>query len=342
MSVAPSPGAKNIKRRAVDDSQRLRSIVQWAFVALNVWIGIQFYIWVVSLERGVTPAVARPAGVDGWLPIAGLLNLKSWIVSGEAPVVHPAAAVLLFAFILISLLLKKAFCSWLCPIGTVSEQLWKIGKRLFGENLNVPKWVDIPLRGIKYLLFAFFGWIALQMSAADVRSFMETPYGVIADVKLLNFFRFMGLTGVTVMVMLVILSLFIRNFWCRYLCPYGALLGIVALLSPAAIRRDPESCIDCTKCAKACPARLPVDRIAKVRSVECTLCMTCVSVCPVAGALEVKVSRRHRVPAWAIAALIAMIFSGAVMTARMSGHWETSLPHEVYAYLVARASDVSH
>jgi polyferredoxin len=72
---------------------------------------------------------------------------------------------------------------------------------------------------------------------------MNSPYGVIADVKMLNFFRHMGQTGAITLGVLVVASLFIQNFWCRYLCPYGALLGIAAFFSPARIRRNPETCI---------------------------------------------------------------------------------------------------
>ena len=91
--------------------------------------------------------------------------------------------------------------------------------------------------------------------------------------------------------MLTLLSLVVQNFWCRYLCPYGALVGLAALLSPARIRREAGPCIDCGKCAKACPAWLPVDRLVEIRSAECTACMECVAVCPAQGALQLSVSK---------------------------------------------------
>jgi polyferredoxin len=51
---------------------------------------------------------------------------------------------------------KKAFCSWLCPIGTLSESLWMLGRKLFGKNPGLPRWLDYPLRSLKYLLLFFF------------------------------------------------------------------------------------------------------------------------------------------------------------------------------------------
>ena len=115
------------------------------------------------------------------------------------------------------------------------------------------------------------------MFADAIHDFMSTPYGLVADVKMLNLFRDIGETGAIVIGLLVLLSMLIQNFWCRYLCPYGALLGITSLPSPVKIRCDVKACIDCGKCARACPFSLAVDQLAQIRSVECTACMACVA-----------------------------------------------------------------
>src|SRR5579863_2296484 len=266
---------KLIRRSALDSSQRVRHVVQLAFVLLNAWLGIQFYLWVRYFERGgVGLQIPRPSGAEGWLPIAGLMNFKVFVTTGRIPDVHPAAMFLFMAFAAISLLAKKAFCSWICPVRTFSEALARIGKKIFGHNLRLPRWLDIPLRGLKYLLLGFFVSIIGAMSAAAISDFMHTPYGLIADVKMLNFFREMSQTAAIVLAALVLLSILVENFWCRYLCPYGALMGLAALLSPLKIRRDPVACIDCARCARACPSNLPVDKLVKIRSVECTACMS--------------------------------------------------------------------
>ena len=88
-----------VRRQQPDQSQKLRRMVQYAFVALNVWIGAQFFLFVRQFERGVNAGYARPAGVEGWLPIAGLLNLKYFLVTGNLPRIHPAAMVLLAVFL---------------------------------------------------------------------------------------------------------------------------------------------------------------------------------------------------------------------------------------------------
>lgn len=338
-----TPRKKLVRRSGPDRSQRIRRAVQFVFVALNLYIGVQFYVWVRFFESsGAARYAERPAGVEGWLPIAALMNLKYLLLTGTVSKIHPAGMFLLIAFLAMSFFLRKSFCSWLCPVGTLSEYLWKLGHRIFRRNFAIPKWFDFPLRGLKYLLLGFFVYVILKMDADAIAGFLTSPYGLIADVKMLNFFRFMGESAAITIVVLVVLSILVQNFWCRYLCPYGALMGLVSWFSPAKIRRVESACIDCAKCAKACPAQLPVDKLVQIRSAECTACLECVAVCPAAGALHLALPRQRRLSPVAVAAAIAIIFFGLVGYAKLSGHWETKLPHNLYMQLIPTANEATH
>jgi len=329
--------------RAADRSQRLRRAFQIAFAALSLWIGVQFVLFVRYYESGGhTMRVARPAGVEGWLPIASLMNLKVLLATGEVPRVHPAGMFLLLAFLAISWLLRKTFCSWLCPVGTLSEYLWKLGKRTFGRTWDLPRRLDIPLRSLKYILLGLFLYAVGSMTVPAIRAFLQGPYGLVSDVKMLNFFRFLSVTGAIVLALLFALSIFVRNFWCRYLCPYGALMGLAALASPLRIRREARLCIDCAKCTKACPALLPVDKLVTIRSAECTGCLECVAVCPAAGALEMCAPGKRTIPAWMIATAAAMLFLGVCGYARWAGYWHTDLPARMYFDLIPHAREFTH
>jgi polyferredoxin len=311
-------------------------------------LGGLFYLWVRGIESGQQTAdVTRPPGVEGWLPIAGLMNLKYMLVSRSVPAVHPAAMFLLLTFLSMSLLFRKAFCSWLCPIGTLSEYLWRAGRKLVRRKLAFPRWLDIPLRGLKYLLLGFFIWAIASMSAEAIAGFMRSPYGLIADVKMLNFFRHLGETAVIVLAVLFTASLFVQNFWCRYLCPYGALLGLASVFSPTRVRRNASACIDCGKCAVVCPSSLPVDKLLSVKSAECTGCMECVAVCPAQDALWVGFSglpgrSKPRLPAWALAAGIALVFFSIIAYAKITGCWNGDISAQVYTNLVPHADQASH
>jgi polyferredoxin len=348
------PKKKNVRRSSPDRSQRLRLTVQGLFILLNVFLCAQFYLFVRYFERGAPGAhLSRPAGVDGWLPIAGLMNVRYFFATGRVPAIHPAAMVLLLIFAAMSLLLKRAFCSWLCPVGTLSEYLWKLGRRVLGRNLTLPRWADIGLRSVKYLLLAFFVVIIGGMSAEALGNFMAQPYGILADVKMLHFFTHMSSTAAIVIGVLALLSLPVKNFWCRYACPYGALMSLISAASPVTIRRDAESCIDCGKCGKACPQQLPVDRLVQVRSVECTACLECVASCPTQDALQLAlpprpgkaISQRWRGRALqpaAVVAVLALLFFGGVAVARATHHWQTNVSDDLYRELIPHVDESTH
>lgn len=348
---APANGAKKklVRRVNRDLSQITRRSFQAAFLLLNVWIGGIFYFWVRQIEAGGATSWQRPAGVEGWLPIAGLMNLRYFVLTHHVPALHPAGMFLLIAFLAIAFLFRKAFCSWLCPVGTISEYCWRMGRKIFRRRFHLPRWLDIGLRGLKYALLGFFVWAVTSMAADELAAFMNSPYGVIADVKMLNFFRHMSETGAIILGVLVLASLLIQNFWCRYLCPYGALLGMAALFSPARIRRNPETCIDCAKCAKACPSALPVDKLLTVKSAECTGCLECVAACTAKDTLSLALPkfpllapRPARLPVWAMAAGIAALFFGVVGFAKTEGYWDSHVPHAIYQQLLPHADEAQH
>lgn len=325
-----------------------RKAVQITLLAINIYIGITFYYWVRYYETGgMTFYLPRPGGIEGWLPIAGLMNLKYTIEMGGLPPIHAASMFLLASFIIISLLLKKAFCSWMCPIGTISEYTGKIGQKLFRFQIKVPKWLDIPLRGLKYLLLVFFLYISLSMPAQMIQYFMMSPYGIIIDVKMLDFFRYISSASLITVCVLVVISLFIRNAWCRYLCPYGALLGLFSLFSPFKIHRNAESCIDCGKCAKNCPSRIPVDQLIKVRTVECTGCMTCVESCPVASTLTFSLhtpTQKHQrsLSGVSMAVLTLSILFLMIGVAVYMGVWDSPVPDSYWFHIIPNAKMISH
>lgn len=322
-----------------------RAAVQWGFLAWTVVIGIRFGLFVRHFESGgATPLASRPPGVEGFLPIGALASAKLWFATGTINPVHPAALVIFLAIVAMGLLAKKSFCSWLCPVGTLSEGAGKGGRRLFGRNFRIWPWLDGALRGVKYLLLLFFvKLIVIDMPAPAVEAFLDTPYWAASDVKMLHFFTRMSASTVAVLAILTALSLLYRNFWCRYLCPYGALLGLVSIASPFTVRRDTKGCTGCRRCTRACPAGLPVHQKEAVRSPECTGCLTCVASCPEREVLRMAPPLwRRPLPVWAFPALALLVFAAGIGAGMATGHWQSSLTPADYARLIPMVPLLSH
>lgn len=323
--------------------RKIRYGVQWAVVVTVLAAGYHFFLFTKDLEHGVIPSVSRPPAIEGFLPIGSLMSLKLWISEGIFDPVHPAALVIFSGALLLSAFLKKSFCSWICPVGTISEAFWNIGKKGVGKNFALPRPVDCLLRSLKYILMAFFLFVILiRMSPSDIIGFLNTPYWKVTDIKLLKFFTEMSAaTGMTLAILLV-LSLFVKNFWCRYLCPYGALLGLLSIFSPVSVKRDERVCIHCGACSRNCPALLPVEEKSTIRSPECTGCLTCVSCCPAEGTLNAAIIGRKPLHPLFYVAVVVVIFFGIIVIAKATGRWNSSLSSEELLNLVPFLDRLSH
>jgi hypothetical protein len=147
LNLAPPRKAKKqlIRRSDVDRSQLYGRSFQRAFFVLNLWLGARFYFWVRQYEAGLIDTnLRRPAGVEGWLPIAGLMNLKYCLLSGNIPLVRPAALFLLLTFLAMALLFRKAFAVGFAQSGrSLNTYGAQAGKSLSGIFISRDGWTSL-------------------------------------------------------------------------------------------------------------------------------------------------------------------------------------------------------
>jgi len=312
---------------------------RWAQIIITlttIAIGVQFTLWVRAHFAGRMPSVSRPPGAEGFLPIDGMMATRHLFHTGSIDPVHPAALAIFLGICLMSIIVAKSFCSHLCPVGLLSEWLGRAGIRLTGTSLTLPWWLDIPLRSLKFLILGFFVWaVFFAMTPEGVAAFLDSPYARIVDAKMWKFFVPPSRLTVSVLGILVVGSVFIRDFWCRYLCPYGALLGIFGRFAFFKVSRDADICTDCRACTAVCPARLKVHQLQRISSIECTSCQDCVMVCPVEGCLSVRPPGwaggwKKRLRPLAVVGIAVGIWCAVVLGFRLTGHWHNNIPEEEY------------
>lgn len=320
--------------------QPLRISVQFSFLVFLVWLGVCFYRFVAVLMNSAVDGAAmplRPDGIDGFLPIAGLLGTVSWFKGNGINTVHPAAVILFLTIVVGSLLLRRSFCSWLCPVATVSEICWKLGFRLFKRTLRLPPWGDRLLRSIKYILLTLFVYVTtVSMSQEALRAFIEDDYHKVADVRLMYFFLKISPLALGIIVSLLVLSFLLRNPFCRYICPYGALLGVVAVISPVRVTRNEERCVACGVCSQVCPTHIDVMHKKTVTSPECIGCWRCVSHCRFNEALSMKAFGTYTISGIIFAVLVVLLFWGGTYCGKIFGTWHSSVPLSEYQRILAK------
>ncbi|TVM03785.1 MAG: hypothetical protein CV087_03505 [Candidatus Brocadia sp. WS118] len=197
---------------------------------------------------------------------------------------------------------------------------------------------DILARAWKFSILAFFiQVIIIKMPIAQLEVlYTRAPFVRVADIKMLKFFMNMSGMALSVILTIFIISLINKNYWCRFFCPYGALLGIIGYASPMRITRDTGKCIDCGKCTKACAMHILVEKKKHVLTHECVACYDCVNACPVNGALDMKlVGDRKKIHYGLYAIMLVGLYVAVTNAARATGHWYTRISDAEYILRVS-------
>lgn len=311
----------------------LRRGLQVLFAAQCLLIGWQF-VRFCQWASGASPvAAARPAVVEAFLPISALLGLKQLLFTGQYDPVHPAGLSILLAVLLTAFLARKGFCAFVCPVGFISNGLAWLGRRA-GLRVRPWPWLSAVLGSLKYVLLGFFLVVTFGlMDVSATAEFLHSSYNLTADARMLLFFRHPSAAALGVFGLLAVAGMLVPNAWCRWLCPYGALLGLLAWAGPMAIRRDEQRCNGCGRCEKVCPTGVAV--LHATRGPSCQGCTRCLEVCP-KDALDVTVAGRHA-PWWLPAAGAAGLLVVLCVLAQVLGLWNSTVPMAMLRGLYAAA-----
>ena len=220
-----------------------------------------------------TTGVSGYPSVHALCPLGGLENFWSFLTTGANIQKIFAGTMTLFFFTLVfALIFGRAFCGNLCAFGFLQELLGKISRK----KLRVPAKLDKALRLLKYVALALItltAWITLKLWISPY-----DPYAAFAHIWTGPELLSENLIGLILLIVVVVGSVFIDRFFCRYLCPAGALYGILAKISPLKVKHS--ACVMCCKCSKVCPMGIDVAHMDVVNSPECIACGECIRACP--------------------------------------------------------------
>jgi ferredoxin len=283
--------------------------------------------------------VGKPVGVDALCPFGGLETLGSLISDGVLlKRIALSSVLLLGATVATALVFRRAFCGRICPLGYLQELFGGLGKRIFGHRLTVPPAVDRPARFLKYLVL-----VAVLVGTWTSASLVIRPYDPWVAYQHLTsaeVFTEFGI-GLAVLGMSLVGSLLYDRFFCKYLCPMGAFLGLISRFSVFKVRRNTATCIDCKACDKACPTNVSVSSVERVTSPECIDCGECVAACPVADTLATGAGDHRGLGPVAAGAFAVGTFALLVGGATAAGQFEWTMPTLQEQIRDAGASDTS-
>lgn len=260
----------------------VRRIVQIFFFALIALITVNHSL----AESGRGIPLLSSASLHALCPFGGVVTIYQYATAGTfVQKIHESSFILMVIGFLLAVLFGPVFCGWVCPLGTVQEWVSGLGRRLFKKrryNHFIPAKIDGILRYTRYLVLA---WVIYMTAASGTLIFAEVdPY-----FALFNFWSSeVAVGGLVVLGITLAASLFVERPWCKYACPYGAVLGLSNLFRVFSIRRSTSTCKLDGACDITCPMNINVSAKTVVRDHQCISCLECTSEarCPVAATVE--------------------------------------------------------
>ncbi|MDP2422942.1 MAG: 4Fe-4S binding protein [Bacteroidales bacterium] len=189
-----------------------RQGLQWAIVGLLAYMVVRLFV-----DKTYAP------DFEAYCPFGGLQALSSYLASNSLACAMSTTQIVMGIVLGVGvLLISKLFCSYICPIGTFTEWLGRLGSR-YKLRYTITGLADSLLRALKYILLFITFYFTVTSSELFCKQF--DPYYAI----------FSGFDGdvtvayaISAILITVLGSFFIRQFWCKYLCPLGAAANIFA------------------------------------------------------------------------------------------------------------------
>ncbi len=207
---------------------------------------------------------------DFWI-VSPLEGLESLLVTREP---FGPLLVALFFPVLLALVLGRVFCSWICPITFLTELSERLKKLLSKKTATPERWT----------LFRQMLWFALGLEllltlvlGAPIFVFMSPPGLIGRELMMLVFFRTLPLEGL-IIILVLILNLTSKRFYCRYLCPLGAFLALLGIWRRVRVENIMQNCKGCRTCDRVCPMGLSPS-VGEGMTVYCWNCGTCIDNC---------------------------------------------------------------
>ena len=180
--------------------------------------------------------------------------------------------------IIITIIFGRFFCGWICAFGTYNDLLHLLSKNVFKINFKVNEKVDAVLKYVKYgvlLLLVVCVWTMgskVLSTTSPWDAFAQITYfpQVLADYTI----------GFLLLVLITIGAFFIERFFCRYLCPLGAVFNIFSKIGILKIKKATDKCGKCRLCTSNCAMGLPLYKVESVCGGDCINCLKCIETCP--------------------------------------------------------------
>ena len=179
---------------------------------------------------------------------------------------------------LLTMIMGRWFCGWLCAFGAYNDLVYFISKKVFKTRFRVDEKVDSILKYAKYVVLVFIVIISWTMGSGILES--TSPWDAFGQITDISTIFSSLLIGLILLILITIGAAFIERFFCRYLCPLGAVFSIISKIGIVKINKPKADCGKCRACTMNCSMGLNLYKVDGVRGRDCINCLKCTEVCP--------------------------------------------------------------
>ena len=287
------------------------------------WITLgSFLAFVLSATALHTLGYVGPS-IHALCPYGGLESMLSLVAVGTfLKRIVIGTFVLFGTTVVLAIAMRRSFCGQICAFGGLQEFIGKIGAKLFKKRPVMPKTLDRVLRYLKYVVLAVT--VAMAWITGELWITPYDPFNALGHLAAFNELLTSYLIGFIVLVITLLGSLVYDRFFCKYLCPAGALYGLIGKASPYAVRVDESTCISCGKCSRACPMNIDVmnAKNGRVTDIECINCNECITACPIQGGIYTGYSKKVRIHPILATVLALVLFFAPMGIAAATGNMQ--------------------
>ncbi|MFL0167468.1 FMN-binding protein [Candidatus Clostridium helianthi] len=181
------------------------------------------------------------------------------------------------AIMLLTIVLGRWFCGWICAFGAYNDLVYFISKKVFKIKFRVDEKVDSILKYFKYVVLLFIIAISWTMGSSILES--TSPWDVFGQITDVSTIFSSLLVGLIFLILITIGAAFIERFFCRYLCPLGAIFSIISKIGIVKINKPKADCGKCRACTMNCSMGLSLYKVDCVKGGDCINCLKCTEVC---------------------------------------------------------------